>query len=232
MTDLKGVIESHVLSFASPPPYEDLLKEIVATLESLSEKGAIVLGHDKDLTGKALEIRTRLLFRGMSFDIHAGRSALEDFIIPPPPDTQRKDPVVLEVKSSRKPHIGRDDLRQLDDWVFDLSGEEEARKEGLGGGPGRGLAVVTHGLMSDKTRHPTPYKGIMVFNGPIGTDFSERRDNCFDENDREFIEKRNLCIIPLKVLIDYLATFQKDEGTRLVFWERIHKTAGTLGNPR
>jgi hypothetical protein len=232
MADLKAVIEGHVLSLPSPALYDDVLKKIVTILGSLSERGIIALGEDKNLTGKPLEIRTKLLFEKMDFDIYKGRPSLEDFIVRPPSGAQKSDPLVLEVKSSGKPHIRRDDLRQLDDWVFDLSGEEDARKEGLGGGPGKGLAMITHGLMSDKERHPTPHKGVMVFNGPVGMDFSKRDRDGFDENDREFIEKRNFCIISLSVLIGYVDAFQKGTTTGLVLWETIHKTTGMLNGPQ
>ncbi len=168
-----------------------------------------------------------MLFEKLGFDVVKGRSSMEDFIIKPPSDTQINDPLVLEVKSSQKPHLSRDNLRQLDDWVFDLSGEEKARKEGLGGGVDP-LAMVTQGLASRKKRHPTPHKGILIFNGPVGIDFSERSSICFDENDREFIEKRNFCIISLDVLVNYMKAFEKDEAIRLIFWESIHKTAGML----
>ncbi len=137
----------------------------------------------------------------------------------------------VEVKSSQKPHVSRDNLRQLDDRVFDLAGEVKARKEGLGGGLDP-LALVTQGLASRKKRHPTPHKGVMIFNGPVGLDFSERRSICFDENDREFIEKRNFCIISLDVLIDYVKAFEKDEAIRFILWENIHKTAGMLNGPQ
>ena len=173
MTNLKLVIENYVSSLPSLLRYDMMLKEIETILESLSETGALTLGHDKDLTGKALEIRIRLLFEKMGFDVVKGRSSMEDFIIKPPLDTQISDPLVLEVKSSQKPNLSRDNLRQLDDWVFDLSGEEKARKEGLGGGVDP-LAMVTQGLASRKKRHPTPHKGVLIFNGPVGIDFSVR----------------------------------------------------------
>lgn len=231
MADLKTVLQDYLPSCSSVPHYDDLLKEIKTALENLLEAGAIALGEDKDLTGTALEIRTRLLFEKLGFDIVRGRPHLEDFIVRPLSGAEFQDPLVLEVKSSKKPNVSRDDLRQLDDWVFDLSGEQKARKEGLGG-EADAVAIFTSGYFTSKKRHPTPHKGVMIFNGLAGKDFSERnRITYFDENDREFIEKRNFCIISLEVLIDYEKAFEKDKEMRVVFWERIHQTVGMLDSP-
>ncbi|MBI4701993.1 MAG: hypothetical protein HY744_12720 [Deltaproteobacteria bacterium] len=45
--------------------------------------------------------------------------------------------------------------------MFELSGEEEARKHGLGGGVDP-LAVATGGFASQRRHHPTPHKGVML----------------------------------------------------------------------
>ena len=231
MINLDTVIKDFISRLPTPPLYENVLKEIEKTLEVLSETGKIELGPDENLRGTPLEIRTRLLFEKMGFDIRQGhRSNLEDFIISPPTDAENNHPLVLEVKSSNRPNISRGDLRQLDDWVFDLSGEEKARKEGLGGGLDT-KAILSQGFFTTKRRHPTPYKGVMIFNGPIGINFSERNSICFDENNREFIEKRDFCIIPLSVLIDYVKAFGEDKTIRLILWECIHKTRGMLKSP-
>jgi len=91
--------------------------------------------------------------------------------------------------------------------VFDLSGEEIARKEGLGGGIDP-KAMMTHGLISSKRRHPNPHRGVMIFNGPVGVQFSDRSVVCFNENDREFIEKRNFCIVAFGNLVEYEKGFE------------------------
>ena len=72
----------------------------------------------------------------------------------------------------------------------------------------------------------------MIFNGLVGEDFSQRnRIIYFDENDREFIEKRNFCIISLEVLIAYEKAYEEDRQMGIVFWERIHQTTGMLSGP-
>ncbi len=76
MTDLKAAIEDYISSLPSPPRFDTMLREIDTILESLSETGRITLGHDKDLTGKALEIRIRLLFETIGFDVGKGRPGL------------------------------------------------------------------------------------------------------------------------------------------------------------
>lgn len=230
MTNLNTLIQGYISSFSITPRYDDISKEVETVLENLSEAGAIALGPDKNLAGKALELRTKFLFEKMGFDIAQGRPHLEDFIVKSPSDTELKDPLVLEVKSSRRSNVSRDDLRQLDDWVFDLSGEQMARKEGLGGRSA--LSIFTDGLFSPKQRHPTPHKGVMIFNGLVGEDFLQRnRIIYFDENDREFIEKRNFCIISLEVLIAYEKAYEEDRQMEIVFWERIHQTTGMLSGP-
>ena len=106
---------------------------------------------------------------------------MEDFVVKSPFDYEPSKPIVLEVKSSRKQHISRDQLRQLDDWVFELSGEQEARKYGLQGKGGIDtLAFVSHGMVTRESRpryHPTPHKGVFIFNGPVGTPFNKRNKN-------------------------------------------------------
>lgn len=119
----------------------------------------------------------------------------------------------------------RDDLRQLDDWVFDLSGEEQARKSGFGG-EFDALAMVTGGLVSEPHRHPTPHKGVLIFNGPIGAHFSQRTTPCVQPNDAQFLQKRNFCVISLPKLIQNIGAIQTQLLTIDDFWERLHATSG------
>jgi hypothetical protein len=168
----------------------------------------------------------------MGLVVIVGRDGMEDFVVQPSKEASPATPLVLEVKSSKKPHIARDDLRQLDDWVFELSGEERARKHGLGGGGGFDpLSFVSWGLLSRQSKpvfHPTPHKGILIFNGPVGLPFSQRTTDCIGANDRDFVAKRNFCIIPFHTLLHYFAECAKNTAVKAHFWSELHSTAGIL----
>ncbi len=173
---------------------------VLKDLRKLAESGRLVLGIDKDLTGESLEVRVFLLFQSMGLDIRHGRLGLEDFVVTPPQGAKTKNPLVIEVKSDRKPVVRRDDLRQLDDWVFDLSQEEFARKSGLGGGIDF-LAMTTHGLRSRTHHHPTPHKGVLIFNAPVGMPFEQRTFDWLPTDELNFARKRNFCVMPIKHLL-------------------------------
>ena len=214
------------------PDLRKLQKVIETKVEYLCEKGLISFGHDYSLTGLGLECRIKIIFQKMGFSISRGRDGMEDFVIKVPESLKPNTPIVLEVKSSRKPIITRDELRQLDDWVFDLSKEERARKYGLGGGGGVDpLAIVSQGMITRESRprfHPSPHKGVMVFNGPIGSPFQKREIECLSQNDEEFVNKRNFCIIPFNILISYFEEYQTNNDIKSHLWEQIHLTTGIL----
>lgn len=230
MSDLKNNIREYVSTRSIKPKYDDVLKHIKGILDDLTENGEIALGNDKDLTGASLEIRIKIIFEKMGFEIKKGRLGLEDFVVQPPQNIQPNEPIVLEVKSSRKQNLYRDNLRQLDDWVFDLSGEEKARKEGLGGGPDP-VALATEGIATARKKHPSPHKGVMIFNGPIGEEFNVRKDDCINPNDFEFVEKRNFCVIPFHTLVVIAEAYTKNVSIKETFWDCIHKTSGILDMP-
>lgn len=168
--------------------------------------------------GVILEIRVQQLFESVGFDIRPGREGKEDFVITAKGNDTPTDNLVVEVKSGKKRPIDLDDLRQLDDWVFDLSGEEQARKHGLGGG--YDISVEFYDGYTSTQHHPTPHKGIMIFNGPIGKPFPERSDPILHPNQLEFAHKRNFCVIGLEDLVDLI------EQDRTHLWETIHSTVG------
>ena len=140
-----------------------------------------------------------------------------------------ENPIVLEIKSSNKasgPSIA--ELRELDDWVFELSGEEFARKEGLGGGCDP-LAVSSYGMVTERHTHPSPHKGVMVFNGPREKKFQERQEKDILVSDqKDFVFKRNICIISLECLISWYDEYQINNSVNSNFWEIIHSTVGVL----
>lgn len=207
--------------------FKDASKNISQYLEILVNQGVLNLGPDHTLSGKSLEIRTRIIFESLGYSISAGREGFEDFIVSAPDDFSPKDPIVLEVKSSRKAQISRDNLRQLDDWVFDLSGEEKARKHGLGGGPDA-MSITTGGMLSAPRKHPSPHKGVFIFNRLLGMRFDERQGDIISPNEIEFVVKRNFCVIPIEILLTYLDAFNSDSSVNKVLWENIHSTSGVL----
>ncbi len=189
-------------------------------LRVLQKNGSLSLGEDKDLSAVPLEVRVLRLFESVEFDIRPGREGKEDFVIVAKENDKPKDNLVVEVKSGKNRPIDLKDLRQLDDWVFDLSGEEEARKHGLSGGS----LMVTGGLGSSWGRHPTPHKGVMIFNGPTGKPFSERSGPILHPNQVEFVRKRNFCVISLE---DLIALFEQDRAS---LWATLHSSIGEYSN--
>jgi len=222
-----------VIGQTEKPLLHKIMQAVNSELECLCGEGAITVGPDYSLTGLGLECRVKELFQKVGFEIHRGRDGMEDFIVNAPPNAKPTTPLVLEVKSSRKPHVVRDELRQLDDWVFELSGEQEARKHGLGGKGGVDhLAFVSWGLVSRQSQrvfHPTPHKGVLVFNGPIELPFSKRASDCIGPNDRDFVYKRNFCVIPFQILLGYCEGCMGDPAKMHELWTLIQSTAGTLG---
>jgi len=216
------------------PLFGEIYGIFKSEIASLCEEGIIVFGKDYTLSGFALECRVKNIFKELSFEIDKGREVMEDFVVKPPAEFEPLKPIVLEVKSSRKQHISRDQLRQLDDWVFALSGEQEARKYGLQGKGGIDtLAFATNGLLTRKSRprhHPTPHKGVFIFNGPIGTPFNKRISNCLSPNDEDFVNSRDFCILPFGILLGYLEKYAIDSKVKKEFWEEIHGTSGLLLN--
>ena len=205
----------------------EVAKSLLAEINQIAEDGGLSLGSDKDLTGDALEIRVRLLLRSIGLAVSRGRPGLEDLIITAPVSARTRRPLVVEVKSDRKPSVKRDDLRQLDDWVFDLSGEEVARKEGLGGGIDA-VAMVTGGMMTGTHHHPSPHKGVFVFNAPIGVPFEDRKGNAIGPDEVAFAAKRGFCLVPFGTLMAKIEAVKRRTITLDVLWEQIQACEGEL----
>ena len=210
------------------PEFESLLNVAIEELKLLYEKGKIRLANDAALTGLALELRVKQLFKDISIDVHDGRAPnLEDLILHPGEKSTTQKPIVVEVKSSKKPQIILRDLRQLDERVYDLSGEEKARKQGLEPEVVGMMTSPWTEVFTKPGRHPSPHKGAMIFNGPIGVPFKERGE-CMTNNNAPFVDKRNLCIIPFGTLLGYHQRIVNQEMMAYELWEMIHKTAGVL----
>jgi len=174
--------------------------------------------------------RVKKIFSEMGFEVSQGRANnLEDFIIKPRQHFKMKSPLVVEVKSGKKHYVDRKSLRQLDDWVFELSGEDKARKgDTLNASAKAGWSYGSSVMMPKAYEHPTPHKGVMIYNGPVGVVFEERGTNCINPSDEEFANKRFFCIIPFHVLIRYSERISAEEIEPEELWEKIHKTSGLL----
>jgi len=196
--------------------FEDAENFLMKQLISIRNDGELELGDDKNLSGLSLELRVKELFENAGFLIHEGRKGFEDFVISPDDDFKTKDKIVIEVKSSKSTIVKLDDLRQLDDWVFDLSGEEQLRKRGVKtGGWNCGPQTV---------RHPSPHKGLFIFNGPIGLSFEMRSESFIHPSQLNFLLSRNFCAISLQDLISLLGK------EKTMVWETIHSTVGEFKN--
>ncbi|GMV17109.1 MAG: hypothetical protein AMXMBFR56_53330 [Polyangiaceae bacterium] len=139
-------------------------------------------------------------------------------------------PCVLEVKSAKGVGPTRSDLRQLDDWVFELSGEEKARKQGLGGGIDT-LAMAHHGVLTSRQFHPSPRKGVMVFNGPLGTEFQSRPRDWLGANEKVFADKRDFAVVSFEVLLAWHERIANGAQSVGRFWSLLHETSGVLSGP-
>lgn len=223
-TDLLAAIESHVRG-CSGEPLANISCAIKKELRRLAESGLLPLGHDKDLTGESLEIRVFLLLREMGIQAVRGRPGFEDFVANPPAGATPNLPLVIEVKSDRKPSVQRGDLRQLDDWVFDLSGEEVARKKGLGGTISP-YAIATLGLHTETYHHPSPHKGLLIVNAPVGVPFDQRTSSLLSPDELEFAQRRNFCIVAIDELVAEAEAVRHKRKSLLETWMAIHNTCG------
>lgn len=209
------------------PDLQEVLSSSEKTIKKLSEEGIVSFGPDYKLGGGALEFRVKDIFTKMGFDTESGPIGLHDAIIKPFDGLDPTKPIVVEIKSSKSPSPSRDDLRQLDDWVFELSGEEKARKYGLGDGTDA-TALSTHGLVVERQYHPSPHKGVMVFNGPLGQTFEKRSSNWLGENEKIFAKKRSFCMISLECLLSWHNEYQRNTAIINDFWSAMHFTDGVL----
>ncbi|MDD5473142.1 MAG: hypothetical protein PHU34_03230 [Candidatus Methanoperedens sp.] len=222
-TAIRQVIESNNFTV------EELKSWFDDELEYLVKYGKISYKDDRYLGGIALEIRIRNIFESLGFSVTKGKEGLYDAIIYPQKNLEPTKPIVLEIKSGKDISPTRSDLRQLDDWVFELSGEEKARKYGLGGEIDA-IALATDGLILPKYDHPSPHKGVMIYNNTAGVHFTSKVDNWLGKNEEDFSIKRNFCVMTFKTLLSWYNEIHKGNKKVATFWEKIHSTQGKLDN--
>ena len=211
--------------------FEDLQSWFDRKMENLVNDGKIFYRNDEYLGGKALEIKVRYILKQMGFKITFDKNVDSDGIITPNDIFKIKKPIVIEIKSGKTNSPTRTELRQLDDYIFELSGEEKARKEGLGNS---GLKynplqnLYGQGFEKQKKHfHPTPHKGLMIFNNTAGTLFNDNFHFELGFNEREFSNKRDICVLSYKELLDYSKLVLDDKMMLEDLWKLIHETVGT-----
>lgn len=208
------------------PYYDEINENIDQLLKKLYRSGKIKIKEDNYLSNGALEIRVEELFQIMGFQIRSGRkNNLEDFLVDPSKEFETQIPLVIEVKSSKGPCLLLDDLRQLDDRVFELSGEEEIRKR-RALKDSKNIFYITAGLPPGPDTHPTPHKGVLIFNGPLKVPFADRPKNCVHPNDRDFVEKRFFCIFPFSDIVEISKKISEGNLDKKQIWESIHQCSG------
>ena len=171
--------------------FETLYSVTIQELKKVYEHGKIQLTDDTALSGLLLELRVKQLFSDITLDVRESRAPnLENITIQPSAEFRTKKPIVVEIKSSKYPQVSRSDLRQLDDWVYELSGEEIARKQGLKPELVGMQTFPWYEVFTKPGRHPYPHKGVMIFNGPLGIPFEERGE-CLNSESIQFVDKRD-----------------------------------------
>lgn len=211
--------------------FEDLESWFHRKMEILVNDGKLFYRHDEYLGGKALEIKVRHILKLIGLTISFDKNIDCDGIINHNDNFNIKKPIVLEIKSGKSNCPSRTQLRQLDDYIFELSGEEKARKEGLGG---TGLKYdPLHNMYGrnlvkqKKLYHPTPHKGLMIYNNTEGTFFKESFHFELEFNEKVFCAKRDICVLSYKEFLDISKLIMEDKMQIEDFWNLIHKTVGT-----
>jgi hypothetical protein len=212
--------------------YEELMETFEHALKNLLQQGLVHFGPDYKLGGKALEFRVQTIFEQLDFRVETPRQKQEEFIVSAA-NCKRGIPVVVEVKSSNKATISREYLRQLDDYIYELSDEQAIRLAGLR--PKKtGTVIRPFGNWIGETTHPKPHKGLLVFNGPVTLPFDDEgrlRTNWVGHNELEFARTRGFCLVRFETLLAWQSLCLSDAKKLPCFWNAIHDTFGVMEPP-
>lgn len=207
---------------------------------------------DYQLTKSALEDRVCELLKTCGFTVARGRYMREDWIVTSSDDWEPNLTVAIEVKSMQpdKPRDQRGTtagtsptkthLRQLDDYIFDLSGEKAHRRRGVTAWANPLISdtviggrvypnTCTAGAIGYPVIPPDSHKGLLVFNGPADTPFDERSKKWLRKSAAEFAEERSFCIISLENLIAWADRCDGNEQLQRTFWKML---CGVFGECR
>jgi hypothetical protein len=180
--------------------YKVIEKEFNSITEELMETYKLKIGiPDEQLSEKYLEFRVHMLFKEMGSNLILDQTGVNHDGIIQFNSGKTEFKLVLEIKSHKNGVAATEDLRELDDWVFQLSGEEKARKQKV--------PVGTYGWVMGQPHagpgyfeHPDPHKGVFVLNHDCSQPFGERRPP-FGHNEIEFAKTRNFCLIDFQTLL-------------------------------
>lgn len=201
---------------------------------------------DYKLTDKELQCRIGELFSTLDCKVVIEpRFVKDDLLIEPPTDWLPQIKIAVEAKGPKsKERLTTRDLRQLDDWVFDLSGEKDIRRRSLIrwknpllreqdiGTPELGMTILeTAGAVPYSPVHPSPVKGLLVFNGPTNKSFEDRSADWFPSNERKFAEIRSFCVLSLESLLRWVEACEYDDQLKQLFWLQLHETFGLCPDP-
>ena len=212
--------------------------------------------EDYQLVKKDLETKVADSLRSVGLTVTLGRTRREDWLVEAPADWPPQLPMAVEVKSSmpdrrpgdRKPRSGASPtlthLRQLDDYVFELSGEKAIRLRSLTqdnnplftkqniGPPGMGISfLTTKGALPYSPVTDTPHKGLLVFNGPADIPFHEREEDWLGRNVKTFAEERTFCILSLSTLMAWVHACGSNRERQKYFWNVMCRTFGQCPEP-
>jgi len=150
------------------------------------------------LTGPELEreVHTVFLQLGATLVDQGGRDNHDGYFHYGPDDRQVFR-FVLETKSTTRRPANLEMVRQLDDWVYQLSGEEWARKHGS---KINGLALLTDGLGTSAAQHLKPHRGVLVLNHCCMKPLP--RPEPFPGKVVEFAQTRAFCLLTWPDLLD------------------------------
>ena len=62
-------------------------------------------------------------------------------------------------------------------------------------------------------------------------EFGKRLPNWLGENERQFAEKRNFCIVRLETLLRWREVVLVDPSKLTTFWTQVHAAQGALADP-
>jgi hypothetical protein len=207
--------------------YDDLQGQFKQAIDCLVRKGKVQFGPDHQLGGDSLTVRVRLILEDMGLTMGDEREKLEDLVVKVPAFATRSVPLVLEVKSGKAPNPTRGQLRQLDDWVFELSGEAQIRKNVYEKvDPYR--TYTSPGAIPPRPSHPTPHKGVFLYNGPLGQPFDQRRIPMLSQNEAQFAQIRSFCVISFPCLLSWSVACDESSQAVQEFWGRVQTCTGEL----
>ena len=207
--------------------YEELQCRFGRALDELVQRGTVRLGPDHELGGDGLTVRVRLVLEEMGLTVRVGREKLEDLVVSVPDFAEPSIPLVVKVKSGKQPGPSRTNLRQLDDWVFELSDESRVRKLGIQN-QGHRRNWLSKGAVQAAPIHPTPHKGVLLYNGPLGQPFEDRATSILNANETEFAIARSFCVISMPCLLSWALGCAESPNVLETFWSEVQSCMGEL----